>query len=373
MRVLIGRKRTWSNTTAQVYHLFRDDRGVGPQGIDHDVSLEHQEALIQRSEPLMTACYRRLYGYQMRYRVVEYQEATDLLDYQRCGYTVCAHCARRLAGVSGRPTLPNDPWELPAAISNRTFGVEIEAITAPGQSIDSVVRKLRSALCLNVRSESYNHHTRTHWKVVDDGSLHADDSTSETFELVSPVLKGKKGVMTLRAVLNVLKAEGVTTNKTCGLHVHHGVRDLEESAVIRAFAMYATHEDLFDSIQPRSRRENANSFCSSIRNSGVERAYSLRHLGSILGGRYVKVNIQSFWRYGTVEFRHHSGSVNADKVANWVMLTQKLVEYAAANQDTAIRDAGGQPVTTIAGLARVIGAGERAAAYFTVRAAALAA
>jgi hypothetical protein len=56
------------------------------------------------------------------------------------------------------------------------------------------------------------------------------------------------------------------------------------------------------------------------------------------GDRFVKLNYQAFWRHGTVEFRHHSGTVDAAKIIKWVVFCQKLVE-------TAIREAN-EPIVS---------------------------
>jgi hypothetical protein len=42
--------------------------------------------------------------------------------------------------------------------------------------------------------------------------------------------------------------------------------------------------------------------------------------------RYRKLNLISLTRYGTVEFRQHSGTVDADKVSNWVRVCVAFVE-----------------------------------------------
>ena len=36
--------------------------------------------------------------------------------------------------------------------------------------------------------------------------------------------------------------------------------------------------------------------------------------------RYYKINFQAFATHGTIEFRQHSGTLDADKAANWVRL-----------------------------------------------------
>ena len=49
-------------------------------------------------------------------------------------------------------------------------------------------------------------------------------------------------------------------------------------------------------------------------------------------GKYTWVNINSFWEYGTVEFRCHEATTNLLSIINWIILTSNIV-YAAQNYD----------------------------------------
>jgi len=44
--------------------------------------------------------------------------------------------------------------------------------------------------------------------------------------------------------------------------------------------------------------------------------------------RYLMVNSHCFQKYGTVEFRGHSGTLNYNKVKRWVLFCARLVEIA---------------------------------------------
>ena len=50
-----------------------------------------------------------------------------------------------------------------------------------------------------------------------------------------------------------------------------------------------------------------------------------------LRNRFRKLNLTSFWRHGTVEFRHHQGTVEPQKAEFWVKLCLRMV--AAASED----------------------------------------
>lgn len=222
------------------------------------------------------------------------------------------------------------------SVSDRTFGVEIEFIVPGAHSeiaAQEVVKAALDAAGIPAQLEGYNHSTREHWKIVHDGSV----GTHRTHggELVSPILKGAEGLETLRKVVRVLAAVGVTADRTCGLHVHVGARDLKPAEIMSVVQRYAKHESTMDAHMPESRRR---SNCTLVRSldsrlpdetslSTVQPVSTVDALVRFFRWeRYLKVNVQSYARQGTIEFRHHSGSVNASKIVNWVLFCTNFVD-----------------------------------------------
>lgn len=210
---------------------------------------------------------------------------------------------------------------------NRTFGVEIEFF---GTTARKVIEALENA-GINVRHESYNHTTRSHWKLVSDVSVNNTGTglSSGGHELVSPILKGKRGLEELKNVMEALTTAGAKVDRTCGLHVHHGVNDFTVENFKTIFTLYYKFENFFNAVVAPSRRENR--FCQSIyRNEidALENAASLTDIGRIFSSRYKKLNFQSFYRHNTIEFRQHGGTHEASKAVNWVIFTQAIVERA---------------------------------------------
>lgn len=204
-------------------------------------------------------------------------------------------------------------------ISNRTFGVEIEFVG----NRSAAVRALQNA-GIECTLEGYNHYTRSTWKCVHDGSV------ANGGEIVSPILRGEEGIATLKTVLRTLSAGSFRISRDCGIHVHVGARDLSVDQIRTIVKRYAHNESVIDSMMPRSRRESNNTYCQSL--SGVvggrmDRASSNEALQSAMNyDRYFKVNLMSIARHGTIEFRQHSGSLNASKVSNWVKFCLNFVE-----------------------------------------------
>jgi len=215
-------------------------------------------------------------------------------------------------------------------MTNRTFGVEIEFF---GVTKEQVAEALNRA-GIDVRVENYNHTTRSHWKLVYDASVNSAGTgcTRGGNEIVSPVLQGEEGLEELKLVVKVIEEVGGKVDRTCGVHVHHGASDLDLNGIKNIAKLYTKYELIFDSLVPESRRKNNNRYCCSLTANELHSIETAQDLWDIHGeciiSRYRKLNVQSFFKYQTIEFRQHGGSLNGNKIANWIRLTQQVVEKA---------------------------------------------
>lgn len=214
------------------------------------------------------------------------------------------------------------------------FGVEIECL------VPSVLNRVAVAAAISEAGipcydAGYSHaFEATRWKVVSDGSV---TGPGNGMELVSPPLT-EAGFEQIEKVSAVLLRLGATVNRSCGLHVHIGARNHSVASLKKLAAIYIEHEPVIDQLLPTSRRGSANNFCESITAANwgqLARATSVSDIAIAVTGmtdvnarRNVKLNYQSYWRHGTVEFRHHSGTVDAAKIIKWVVFCSKLVEAA---------------------------------------------
>lgn len=210
-------------------------------------------------------------------------------------------------------------------INNRQFGIEIEFV---GASLSDVERRLRDA-GIDAHREGYNHVTRPYWKLVTDASL--SHHSGLTGELVSPILKGAEGFAELRRVCDVLNGiDGLTVNRSCGLHVHLDCQDMTVAEIAKVFERYADYENQIDLLLPRSRRGEAR-WCRSISNHKnlIKTATSKEGQAYALG-RYFKVNLTNIATRGAMEFRQHSGTTDYRKISNWVLFLMQFVEASIA-------------------------------------------
>jgi hypothetical protein len=202
---------------------------------------------------------------------------------------------------------------------DRAFGTEIELI---GISRAQALRVLRLVGC-DVREEAYNHVTRSWWKIVPDNSVR------DGFEVVSPILRGQRGVTDITTVVTALDDAGGRVDRRCGLHVHLDSEGLGLEEVRSVIRRYARYEDEIDAFMPPSRRGNDNEYCRSLRPftqmDDFTRVRNVEDLVHAQPGRYFKVNLKSLAVHRTVEFRQHSGTLNALKVRNWLVFIDGFV------------------------------------------------
>jgi biotin operon repressor len=216
----------------------------------------------------------------------------------------------------------------------RRFGIEIEAY---GLRREEVARRLR-AEGINCQDNGYTHHVMSDWKVVTDSSIHGRDA----FELVSPPLPlNAEGIDQLRKVLGAItqmdgRGRRAHVNRSCGTHVHIEANDLSAAHIANILKRYANNESTIDKWMAPSRRANNGHYCCSIRRINVRTATTNAIVDSF-SNRYYKVNMKSFVKYGTIEFRQHQGSLSFDKLSNWVLFLAQFVEASrpSANVEAA--------------------------------------
>lgn len=210
----------------------------------------------------------------------------------------------------------------------RTMGIEIEFF---GVHKDQVIAALRNA-GIAVTWEGYTHRTVRHWKLVYDSSVTSRGTgVGNGLELVSPPLTEAEMTRELKIVCEVLEQIGAKVDRTCGVHVHHDIDDLTVEHVKNIYKIYYKHQLAIESIIPNSRRGvNNPTYCKEVDNIMVElvdKASTIEVIAERFG-RYHTINMNSYLKYGTIEFRQHSGSTDYTKLINWIKITQAIVATA---------------------------------------------
>jgi len=213
-----------------------------------------------------------------------------------------------------------------------TFGIEIETCGATIPAITNALRDARILGCL----------------VKPDGTPSVDA------EIVLPPLAACDFAFDyIKKICTVLQSVGANVNSKCGLHVHIGNAPLKDYftptqfcgdsipysantgrfisntfgdpmdfiAVQDILHRYTRQQSTVDTMFPRSRTNNR--YCAPLSLSRIDAATTIQELTF---GKFTSINLQT-WSNGTIEFRQASGTVEADKIINWVEFLLNLVDH----------------------------------------------
>ena len=209
--------------------------------------------------------------------------------------------------------------------NNLTFGVECETYNVLR---DALIREVEQRN-IAIQSEGYNHRDNNHYyKIVSDASIEGANGN----EIVSPILKGKQGLNSLKMICDSLNAIGAKVNKSTGLHIHFDASKIGDAHFVQIFKNYQKLEGVIDSFMPVSRRAQNNGYCRSILGLNYDACTTKSDIIRVNGTRYRKVNAESYISHKTIEFRQHSGTTDYDKIANWINFLRKLIQYSFENE-----------------------------------------
>ena len=232
-----------------------------------------------------------------------------------------------------------------ASLENFTFGVEFEVLLPLALTRAHAASRIAQLTGIPLLGHPTSSSIPGSWKTITDGSVRGHGAHG--LEFVSPVLRGQTGLDEVAKFANALREIGATVNSTCGFHVHVGAADCGLDFFKTLIKLYGRFEDAIDSLMPALRRGNEATYCRSVKlvsSAAIEAAPSIDSLARSIaqasraaGDRYHKVNVASFYKHRTVEFRQFAGTVDAGKAVNWIITCLRLVAAAKAGKtgDTA--------------------------------------
>jgi len=215
-----------------------------------------------------------------------------------------------------------------------TIGVELELSNC---NVEDFIRDCDSlGISTNDSRNNYNHRdSKTQYKIMTDASL-TRDGENGTCEIVSPILNN---LASLRKICKVLNEQNASVNSSCGMHIHVGAQKMTKEQICNIVINYGKVEKAIDSFMPNSRRRNNNYYTKSIKpvSERIEeilqsQSYDSIRLSELTNTRYLKVNLQALNVHNTIEFRQHSGTINFNKIKNWVEFIISLVNYSKHNK-----------------------------------------
>lgn len=221
-------------------------------------------------------------------------------------------------------------------VNDYFFGTELELFIPPNttkQQLANAISQRIGKPVQVVESYSHAHVNLSVWKIVSDGSL---GDYVRGAEVVAPKLKGVEGFAELAKVCKALQDFGCTVSKTCGYHVHVDFSAGNLAQAKDLVRLYQAYEKVIDAMMPPSRRgsHGGNGFCRTITGlslDSIKAAHSIGNLAARIGiatsapPKYHKLNLVPYDRQKTVEFRQHSGTLEANKVVMWAKACIKTV------------------------------------------------
>jgi hypothetical protein len=230
-----------------------------------------------------------------------------------------------------------------------TVGVEIEYYGVPPRVVEKAFKKYN----LDARDNRYTHQVTVFWKIVPDVSV----AGANAGELVSPILKGKRGLVDLVKGCRACADAGLLMDTSGGLHVHFGASGWSMQTIKNLIYNYHGFQDIIRKMLPDWRRERSKrgettegykwgKFYTRSEVDRIQDANDMQDIYRILSsrgrgsgprgefivddnresGRYRSINVFCYLKYGTFEFRQYSGNIEADTVLNWVYFLHFLIE-----------------------------------------------
>ncbi len=272
-----------------------------------------------------------------------------------CDCSACVRLRKDVEGATDAMTARTTPQRVARAQvekQGRTFGVEIECIVPYSKAAERqglAWDRWLAASLEEMTGMPFNRgqYSGEQWGIKSDGSLNtAGLDRSRTWlalEVVSPVLRPADGYEKLTKVCNALISLGTKVNASCGLHVHIGAVDLNAGERRNLLSQFIRYERFFDLILPASRRTtkyaaSMRSKISATRNASTKAAEHaiLRLLAAkteaevnaLFAANHHDRMANALGEHGTIEFRQHSGTINPEKVVNWVQLVSAFFEKA---------------------------------------------
>ncbi|KAL9119656.1 MAG: hypothetical protein Q9187_003786 [Circinaria calcarea] len=196
------------------------------------------------------------------------------------------------------------------------------------------------------------------WRVIDDSSIYILDEIPSTqhqgVEIPSRILAGStaqslgESLDEIRQVISVLTTNQpwtISTNVSTGLHVHVGNKTAgfpHRTLTNLAQTLYA-FENQIQSIHPDERVNHYDSlFCNPMRTSfprardDIDNLIAMQECPTVLaltntaasGGKTGAYSFSSLRKMGTIEFRQHRGTMDAEEICAWVEVVTGLVQWS---------------------------------------------
>jgi len=175
---------------------------------------------------------------------------------------------------------------------------------------------------IEVENINKNPTTLFGWTLESDGSLR-----NNGIEFVSWILKPTQIETAINEVKRVLSPEHHFSPRT-SVHIHMNCRDRTLMQIYNIVLLYQCFEDLLFNFVGKSRKKSI--FCTPVGNTNYYTSLKELLLRNKIPAwdKYTSLNLQRLTDLGTIEFRQLYGTLNEEKLYNWIKLLYDLYDYA---------------------------------------------
>ena len=193
-----------------------------------------------------------------------------------------------------------------------------------------------------------------------------DGSIQRGLEIQTPPASWEELARCVEIPVKLLKKNEFKISSRCGLHIHLDASDFKRAPVkiAKILKTYYAIENLIYQMVPLSRRQGR--FCLPLQGSFDYTDFTVKKMGELESNwyqkanapywknkssirewqgygkdsvrkmkrekycesRYLGVNLHSIFFRGTLELRHHSGTLNKTKIFHWINFNLSIVDYA---------------------------------------------
>lgn len=183
-----------------------------------------------------------------------------------------------------------------------------------------------------------------YWEVKEEGSLR--DRGCE-FVFAQP-LGGQdiiSAIEELHTVFDTFRVSPLASERT-SVHVHVDVRDMDEQQLFKFISLFLVFEKALYNYCGNGRDENI--FCLPCFNAqgslkGLKNLIKKEHGDRTIrkvseeSGRYSGINLNAIRRFGSLEFRLHSGTWDMDALLNWINILLSIRNAAIQKEEIDVK------------------------------------
>lgn len=213
-----------------------------------------------------------------------------------------------------------------------TAGVELECgVRGTAGNLQAVRNAFREVgLSANTGEDLRNLRTEESWRNTAFSAWFLGTDCTSGGEMRSPILHTfEELTRQVTKACEILTAQGYTADNRCGLHVHLGTGTKTNQEVSRFHQFLYRHEDDFMRLVPASRR--GNEYCSFLSRNLIRDVSALLSEANARMHWYTRPWFH-FSNKGTTEVRLQLGSLDSERIINWICFLQQCWRTSQADR-----------------------------------------